>query len=187
MRILDLLPSRAIASEHADVLLELAYLMTAVDGRLAPQELAAFREIAGKLHDAPPEIDALVARYGGSTTKEAISERVRSIAPSLPGDLREVAFKLAIALALVDDDAAPSITINDVTVAEGNGGTTTAGINGGGIITAYIHRYDIQTSGGTHLGYLYKQAYYNASMVGPVTVGSGVTLTVDSGATLVFL
>lgn len=30
-------------------------------------------------------------------------------------------------------------------------------------------------------------ANYNASMVGPVTVGSGVTLTVDSGATLVFL
>ena len=30
-------------------------------------------------------------------------------------------------------------------------------------------------------------ASYNASMVGPVTVGSGVTLTVESGATLVFL
>ena len=30
-------------------------------------------------------------------------------------------------------------------------------------------------------------ADYNASMVGPVTVGSGVTLTVESGATLVFL
>lgn len=30
-------------------------------------------------------------------------------------------------------------------------------------------------------------ANYNASMVGPVTVGSGVTLTVESGATLVFL
>ena len=33
-----------------------------------------------------------------------------------------------------------------------------------GIITVYFHRYDIQTSGGAHLGYLYKQAYYNASM-----------------------
>jgi hypothetical protein len=30
-------------------------------------------------------------------------------------------------------------------------------------------------------------ATYNASMVGPVTVGSGITLTVESGATLVFL
>ena len=30
-------------------------------------------------------------------------------------------------------------------------------------------------------------ASYNASMVGPVTVGSGITLTVESGATLVFL
>ena len=30
-------------------------------------------------------------------------------------------------------------------------------------------------------------ASYNASMVGPVTVGSGITLTVESGATIVFL
>ena len=30
-------------------------------------------------------------------------------------------------------------------------------------------------------------ANYNAAMVGPVTVASGVTLTVESGATLVFL
>lgn len=42
--------------------------------------------------------------------------------------------------------------------------TPHSGIDGGGIITAYFHRYDIQTSGGSHLGYLYKQTYYNASM-----------------------
>lgn len=59
--------------------------------------------------------------------------------------------------------------------------TPNSGINGGGIITAYIHRYDIQTSGGTHLGYLYKQAYYNASMV---EVGHG---SPNSGAKPIWL
>jgi tellurite resistance protein len=34
-------------------------------------------------------------------------ERIRAIGPTLPIELRESAFKIAIALALVDDDASP--------------------------------------------------------------------------------
>jgi hypothetical protein len=109
MAITKLLPRTPVASaEHGDVLLELAYLMTAADGRLADAELAAYRQIVASIRGAAPseaDVSALLERFGGTVEKSEIEARVRAIAPTLPADLRELAFKLAIGLALVDDDA----------------------------------------------------------------------------------
>ena len=111
MAIAKLLPAGPVSNpQHADALLEIAFLMTAVDGRLEPQEIDAFREIAARVRGKTvAEIDPteLSKRFAVSTDPAAISARVREIAPKLPAALRETAFKIAIGLALVDDDASP--------------------------------------------------------------------------------
>jgi Tellurite resistance protein TerB len=109
MAITKLLTHSPVAStEHGDVLLELSYLMAAADGRLADAELAAYKLIVASVRGAAPseaDVSALLERFGGTLEKGEIEERVRTIAKTLPADLREVAFKLAIGLALVDDEA----------------------------------------------------------------------------------
>src|SRR5579864_6901372 len=111
MSIRELLPAAPVAdAAHADALLEIAFLMTAVDGRLEERELAAFREIAARVQGrAAAEVDpqAVAARFAVSTEPGAIAARVRVLGPTLPAPLREKAFQLAIGLALVDDDASP--------------------------------------------------------------------------------
>lgn len=105
MRIADLLPAAPIANaEHADTLLELAYLMTAADGRFTDEERRAFGELATRIGSAG--VDALVARFAQTAAAGSIADRVRAIGPTLPMDLREVAFKIGIRVALVDHDAA---------------------------------------------------------------------------------
>jgi uncharacterized tellurite resistance protein B-like protein len=109
MAIAKLLPHSPVASaEHGDVLLELSYLMAAADGKLADVELAAYRQIIASVRGAAPseaDVTGLLERFGGAIEKSEIEARVRAIARQLPADLREVAFKLAIGLALVDDEA----------------------------------------------------------------------------------
>lgn len=96
------------STEHQDVLLELAFLSTAADGRLHDEELRAFSEIASRLRGKPAtdkDLDALLDRFGGNVAPEDIEERVRKIAPGLPNDLKAVAFKLAVGLGVSDLDA----------------------------------------------------------------------------------
>jgi hypothetical protein len=111
MSISKLLPKGPVNDPaHADVLLEIAFLMTAVDGRLEESELTAFREIAARVTGrAATDIDPahIVRRFSMMIDPEEIKNRVRAIAPKLPADLRETAFKLSIGLALVDNDASP--------------------------------------------------------------------------------
>ncbi len=105
MRIVDLLPAEPIANaEHADTLLELAYLMTAADGRFTDDERRAFGELASRV--GRTSVDALVARFAQNVAAGSIADRVRAIGPTLPMDLREVAFKIGIRVALVDHDPA---------------------------------------------------------------------------------
>jgi tellurite resistance protein len=105
------LPVGPIASrDHADTLLELAFLVTAADGRLAAEEAAAFRELLGRVRGAPPsdeEMGALYTRFTGALEGSTCEARVRRLAPKLPADLRESAFRVALALALIDRDASP--------------------------------------------------------------------------------
>ena len=110
--------------EQADVLLELAYLATAVDGKLLDEEIAAFRDLAGRLRGAPigtKDLDALFDRFGGNVEHDEITERVKAIAPSLPADLKALAFKLAVGLSVVDLDASDDEGDLQVTLAEALG------------------------------------------------------------------
>jgi tellurite resistance protein len=111
MAIAKILPARpAATTEEADTVLELAYLMTAVDGRLADEELPAYREVASWIRgEAVSDADfgLLLERFSSNLEKGAIEERVRVVAPKVPPQLKEVAFKVAIGLALVDQEASP--------------------------------------------------------------------------------
>lgn len=108
MSIAKLLPEAPVDGAHADVLLEIAYLATAADGRLDDDELAAFRGVVARLkNDASPtdkQLDALLDRFAGNVEHAEIHDRIRTLAPQLPAELRAVAFKLAVALSLTDLD-----------------------------------------------------------------------------------
>lgn len=111
MSIRAFLPIEPIASsEHADMLLELAFLVTAADGRLDPEEVNAFRELMGRVRGGDPT-DADVGKVYERFTKDLASalptERMRAIGKKLPANLREPAFRTAMALALIDRDASP--------------------------------------------------------------------------------
>lgn len=97
-----------VSRQHADLLLEVAFLVTAADGHLDPAEVAAFRQLLGRVRGAEPT-DADVAQLFDAFSKDGTPpvERVGRVAPQLPGELRETAFRTAMALALVDRDASP--------------------------------------------------------------------------------
>jgi tellurite resistance protein len=122
MSIANLVPAGISPSaEHVDVLLELAFLTTAADGRLDDDELTAFKEIASRLRGKPlnnTDVDALLDKFGGNVDHEEISARVQKIAPTLPTDLRELAFKLAVALSVADLDASGDESDLQVLLAE---------------------------------------------------------------------
>lgn len=108
-RIVELLPNDfAPSDEDVETLLELAYLVTAADGKLLDEELAAFSAIAarmrgkGRLETA--EVDALVDRFAHHVEAHEIETRVRLLAPTLPETLHELAYKLALGMAFVDHD-----------------------------------------------------------------------------------
>lgn len=110
MRIVDLLPSTPIPLEHADTLLELAYLMTAADGRFAEEERRAYEQIFARVRGVPPgasDVDSLVQRFMRNIDGTSAADRIRALGPTLPTELRETAFKMAIGLALADRDASP--------------------------------------------------------------------------------
>src|SRR5688572_13296616 len=111
MTINAFLPVEPIAAkEHADALLELAFLVTAADGRLAAEEAAAFRELMGRVrgHAATDdEVGVLYQHFTSQLEGSTCADRVKLIAPKLPPELREIAFRVAMALALIDRDASP--------------------------------------------------------------------------------
>ena len=98
------------ANEHADALLELAFLVTAADGRLAAEEAAAFRDLMGRVRGkvvTDEEVGALYQRFTSQLEGSTCADRVRAVAPKLPAEHREAAFRVGLALALIDRDASP--------------------------------------------------------------------------------
>ncbi len=97
-----------IAKEHADTVLELAYLVTAADGRLGDDELEAYRDVVASVRDvqtvSQSDLDALLDRFAGNVEHEEIAERVRELSPKLPAELRDETFKIAVRLSLADLD-----------------------------------------------------------------------------------
>jgi len=109
MSVADLVPAGLSPSpEQTEILLEIAYLVTAVEGRLADEELDAFSVIAARLRGTDTltksEIDELVARFAGNVDWAEIKARVQVLAPQLPRELHAVAYRLALGLAFVDHD-----------------------------------------------------------------------------------
>jgi tellurite resistance protein len=111
MSIAALLPIAPVsAKDQADTVLELAFLVTAADGRLAEEEAAAFRDLIGRVRGAPAsddEVATLYARFTEQLGGLTCADRVKALAPRLAADLRETAFRIALALALIDRDASP--------------------------------------------------------------------------------
>lgn len=106
------------------MLLELAYLTTAADGRLDDEELAAFTELVGRLRGktaSGSDVDALLDRFGGNVEHAEITERLQKIAPTLPAELRPLAFKLSVGLGVADLDASADESDLQVALAEALG------------------------------------------------------------------
>jgi uncharacterized tellurite resistance protein B-like protein len=105
----ELIPSTLAPSpEQTEILLELAYLVTAVDGRLADEEIAAFETIAARLRGTtitPQDLDAIVGRFAHNVEQTEIEARVRALVPLLEKDLHAVAYRLALGVAFVDHEA----------------------------------------------------------------------------------
>jgi len=111
MAIDELLPAGfSPTTAQVETLLELAYLVTAVDGRLTDEELEAFATIAASLQskepDAASDVDALLERFGHNVDWSEIEPRVKTLASELPNDLHALAYRLALGLAFVDHEAA---------------------------------------------------------------------------------
>jgi hypothetical protein len=105
--ITELVPSAvalSLSPEEADVLLEIAYLVAAVDGRLADEELSSFAALASRLRGESADIDALIARFAPSVDLAEIEARVRELAPGVPERARELAYTIALSVALADHD-----------------------------------------------------------------------------------
>lgn len=108
MSIGKLVPTPIHDTDHADAILEVAFLMSAVDGHLADEELAAFKELIAKVRGksvAPKEdLDNLLERFVVAAHTVGVDERVREVAKTIPKELREMAFKIAVGLSLVDHE-----------------------------------------------------------------------------------
>lgn len=107
--IVELLPNDfAPSAEDATILLELAYLVTAADGKLLDAELAAFSALAARLQGKPKldtaDVDALVDQFAHHVTSNEIETRVRLLAPTLSESLHDLAYKIALGMAFVDWD-----------------------------------------------------------------------------------
>lgn len=109
MSIANLVPAGVNPSpEQQNVLLEIAYLTTAADGQLRDEELAAFKQIISRLRGTKAtdaDVDALLDKFAGAVEPEEIAARVQKIAPTLPSDLKDIAYKLAVGLGVADMDA----------------------------------------------------------------------------------
>jgi uncharacterized tellurite resistance protein B-like protein len=108
MPIAELVPAAVAVPEHGDALLEIAFLMSAVDGHLADEELEAFGGLVGRVRGraaTKDEIGQLLERFVFSAHTVGVPDRVREVAKSLPAELRAPAFTVAVALAMVDHDA----------------------------------------------------------------------------------
>ena len=103
MPIAKLVSSPIADRAQGDAVLELAFLVSAGDGHLADEELAAFRELVGCVrgHEAKKEeIDELLGGFLMNAQTIRGEDRIRELAATVPGELREIAFKLAVGLTM---------------------------------------------------------------------------------------
>lgn len=97
----DLSPS----AKDVEILLELAYLVTAADSRLLETEYVAFSELARRLSGLrSSSVDTLIHKFAEQLYSDdnAVDARVRALAPMLSPALHELAYKIAVTLAAAD-------------------------------------------------------------------------------------
>jgi hypothetical protein len=103
---------------EVDALLEAAYLATAADGRLSPEEHEAFRSVASSLRHllagevgkprklGDKELDAIFARFADLSEHADRSARLSAMRERLGRvEVRELTYKVAFAMSLCDLDA----------------------------------------------------------------------------------
>jgi uncharacterized tellurite resistance protein B-like protein len=105
MSITSLVPATySPAQGVADVLLELAFLVAVADGQLVDEELAAFETLVGRLRGPDANVSDLMSQFASPMSATEIEARVRELSARVPDSDRELAYTLALSMALVDHD-----------------------------------------------------------------------------------
>lgn len=107
MAVADLIESPIHDEAHASALLELAFAMSAVDGHLADEELASFREIVSRVRGktaTDEDIGDLLEKFVQASHMAGLDLRAKQVMAKIPPVLRETAYSLAYALSLVDTE-----------------------------------------------------------------------------------
>jgi hypothetical protein len=107
MAVADLIESPIHDEAHAMALLELAFAVSAVDGHLADEELASFREIVGRVRGkeaSDEDIGDLLEKFVHASHMAGLDLRAKQVMAKIPPVLRETAYSLAFGLSLVDQE-----------------------------------------------------------------------------------
>ena len=107
MAVADLIESPIHDDAHASALLELAFAMSAVDGHLADEELASFREIVSRVRGktaTDEDIGDLLEKFVHASHMAGLDMRAKQVMARIPPVLRETAYSLAYGLSLVDKE-----------------------------------------------------------------------------------
>lgn len=110
------LPPRAeLTVGEVDAILEAAYLATAADGRLSPEENEAFRSVAGHLRGiaagtvktvSDGDLSKLFERFATRSDHAERIDRIAALRVQLGRpEVRELAYKVAFAMSLCDLEA----------------------------------------------------------------------------------
>lgn len=108
MAVADLIESPIHDEAQANALLELAFAMSAVDGHLADEELASFREIVSRVRGkraSDEDIGDLLEKFVHASHMAGLDLRAKQVMAKIPPALRETAYSLAFGLSLVDREA----------------------------------------------------------------------------------
>ena len=104
-------------------MLDLANRVARFIATLDDAEIAAYTKVVERVLGGVSNkgVDVLFDRFGGNVEHAEITERIQKIAPTLPTELRPVAFKLAVAMSVADLDASDDESDLQVTLAEALG------------------------------------------------------------------
>jgi len=94
----------------ASSILEAMFLMAAADGEVSPEEMQRFADSMDAIVEGASEADleGMLAEMSALLEEEGWERRSRAVAKALNGKpAAEIAFRLATAVAFVDDSVAP--------------------------------------------------------------------------------
>jgi tellurite resistance protein len=90
-----------------EALVEIAFLVAAVDGEVSPLEVAQFGEaIEAAFGEGDVDVKAMLAKMSSRLEAEGWDKRMKAVARSLAGARAEGAYRIAVGVAFIDDDVA---------------------------------------------------------------------------------